>query len=361
MRTRELAEQLAQAAAHFPWLGPVTVEGLLGLVRAELGNAEALEHFQPHGEKGTMSRAMPPSSILHILSGNTPHAGLQSLLRGLLIGTPLHRCKIPSAGLPELLEFKRQLSPDLARRVEIAPELPPHWLAEAEVVIVFGSDATAEHFRTQVRADQKFIAHAHRFSFGIIFDDPTLTSVPAAAQDVSLFDQQGCLSPHVIYVPHSIARSYAERLACEMQNFEAHTPRGEITLEEKTAIMELRNEVTFRASIDKQVGIWQSKNSTAWTVLLDPEPQFRASCLNRVVYIKPCGPLDVTKAVESVRQHLSTVGIYPATLENAEIAALTGAKRICPLGQMQYPPLTWHQDGLPVLSSLVNYVDFEPF
>ena len=378
MHTREIAQHLAQAAAHFPWLGSVTAEGLLALVRAEFGSADALTAFQPlprPAENANRSssnsdssepparftRVQAPASILHILSGNTPHAGLQSLLRGLLIGTPRNWCKIPSAGLPEIEAFRQRLPAKLAERVEIAPELPPNWLEEAEVVIVFGSDATAEHFRSRVRADQKFIAHAHRFSFAVVFDDPAFESVDAVAQDVSLFDQQGCLSPHVVYVPPIIARPYAERLASAMQALQQKAPRSEITHEESAAIMDVRSEFAFRASLNREVGVWQSADSTAWTVLLDPDPRFRPSCLNRTVYVKPCAASDLPPALAAVRQHLSTAGIYPATLENAELAAAAGARRICPAGQMQYPPLTWHQDGLPVLSSLVSYIDFEPF
>jgi hypothetical protein len=39
--------------------------------------------------------------------------------------------------------------------------------------------------------------------------------------------------------------------------------------------------------------------------------------------------------------------------------AEVGVSRICPVGRMQFPPVTWHQDGQPVLTPLVRWIDCE--
>ena len=357
MHTREIANHLAEAARHFPLLGPITQESLLDLVRVELGHEDILHEFKPYGVGGNLTRGTGPRIILHIISGNTPNAGLQSLIRGLLLGAR-NWCKIPSAGLPEIADFREYLPFELARRVEIDTELPGHWLAQADAVTVFGSDDTIEHFRSRVVASQRFVPHGHRFSFGIVFDDPQFESAQGAARDASLFDQQGCLSPHIFYVPAAIAREYASRLAEAMEQFEKEVPRGPLTVAEQTEITALRGEFGFRAATDPQAGIWQSAGSTAWTVLLDPNSHFTASCLNRVVYVKPL-PADLDSALLRARAHLSTVGIFPATQKNAERVAACGASRICPIGRMQSPAITWHHDGRPVLAPLVRWIDFE--
>ena len=36
-----------------------------------------------------------------------------------------------------------------------------------------------------------------------------------------------------------------------------------------------------------------------------------------------------------------------------------GVTRVCPLGQMQNPPLTWRHDGRPALGDLVTWTDWE--
>jgi hypothetical protein len=353
--TAARAAALAEAASRFPLLGEIRAADLLACVALELGHAEILDGFRPYG--GHFARALAPETILHVVSGNTPHAALQSLIRGLLLGSR-NRVKLPSSGLPEAEEFVRALPPALAARVEFATELPDAWLREAGAVVIFGSDETIAHFRDLAPAGVPFQAHGHRVSLGIVFDDPDFASVEAAARDVSLYDQQGCLSPHVIYVAGD-ARAYAERLAAAMEAFNRHTPRGAIGLSEMAAIADLRASAAFRAAGGKSVALWQSAASTDWTVIYEEEPTFTASPLNRVVFVKPL-PAALAAALAPVRHWLGAIGIWPATEAHAALVAGLGASRICPLGRMQFPPAAWHAEGLPNLASLVSWVDFEP-
>ncbi len=351
MTTAERATHLSTAATRFAFLGPTSADDLLGLVRTELGHAEALDDFVPYG--GQLARAVAPETILHVISANTPAAGLQSLIRGLLLGAH-NLCKIPAAGLPEIAEFRAALPPELAARVEIASELPDDWLPRADAVIVFGHDATIAHFRALVRPEQRFIAHGHRLSFGVVFDDPTFLSAPLAARDASLFDQQGCLSPHVFYVAIE-ARGYAARLAEEMRAFQKREPRGRIALAEANAIRTCREELAFRAAQGEPVALWQSDGSTAWTVAYEETPGFPHSPLNRFVFVKPL-PAHLATELREVRAHLSCAGAWPATPAHARTLATLGVSRICPLGQMQSPPWTWLQDGAQALAPLVRWV-----
>ena len=347
---------LAAAANRFPFLGEVSADSLRALIAAELGHAEALDRFIPHGAHH--SRAVAPATILHILSGNTPAAALQALLRGLLLGSR-NLCKLPSSGLPEVAQFLVALPPELRALVEVSGQLPGDWLARADAIIVFGNDETIAHFRALAQPWQTFIAHGHKLSFGIVFDDPAFASAAAAACDASVFDQQGCLSPHVIYVRESgtfTAKAYAERVAAEMAVFEKHSPRGPLTLSEANSIRTLRDETTFRVANGEPLALFASADS-AWTVIADSTPGFPSSPLNRVLFIKPL-PADLADTLAPVRAHLSTCGICPSTHEHAEFAASLGVTRICPLGKMQQPPLTWHHDGVPVLAPLVRWIDW---
>jgi hypothetical protein len=363
LSSAERAEGLAQAAAGFaPWLGPVSAEDLLGLIRAELGHEAILDDFQTHG--GHFAKAAGPDVILHVVSGNTPHAGLQSLLRGLLLGSH-NLCKLPAGGLPEITAFRDALPPELAPRVELSETLPDEWIARADALIVFGSDETVAALRQRARPGQTFIAHGHRVSLGLVLDDSAGASIPAAARAASLFDQQGCLSPHGFYVRGDAenARAYAARLADAMRDFNRTQPRAALPAGESARIGALREDWRFRAANDPaRFGLWHSERSTAWTVLFEAaDPVFRASPLNRVVFVKPL-PEDLPAALAPARAHLSAIGLWPATRENADwLASLDlGASRLCPLERMQSPPLTWRQDGAPVLAGLVRWIGFEP-
>ncbi|MGH8048336.1 MAG: acyl-CoA reductase [Chthoniobacterales bacterium] len=357
--TASRAAGLAAAIAKFPMLGEIVATDLTDLVRLELGHAEILDAFRPYGDR--FARAIPPGNILHIVSGNTPHAALQSLTRGLLLGSH-NRVKLPTGGLPDVAAFLAALPAELAARVECSETLPDSWLREGDAVIVFGSDETIAHFRARVPVGIPFQAHGHRVSLGIVFDDPDCESVEAAARDISLYDQHGCLSPHDIFVRENndgFARTYAARLAEAMARFNAHTPRRALTIGEAAAISDLRASYTFRSASDVRTQIWQSENSTDWTVIYEDDPWFATSPLDRVVFVKPL-PVDFAAALEPVRSWLGAIGIWPATIENAERVAGLGAARICSLGRMQFPPASWHAEGIPNLGSLVRWIDFEP-
>ena len=354
MTTRERAIQLARAAMQFPFLGETSAENLLTVVASELGHASALDEFVPRGPH--LARASAPGTILHIVSSNTPAAGLQSLIRGLLLGAH-NLCKIPSSGLPELTHFRSALPPALAALVEISSDLPDAWLARADALIVFGSDQTIAHFRGLARPSQIFVAHGHRLSFGVLFSDPEFARVPAAVADAIAFDQLGCLSPHVFYTAGD-ARACAARFAMEMQRAEDREPRGPVSLSTSNAIRARREELNFRAANGDAIAIWTSSHSTAWTVVFDESPGFPQSPLHRFIYVKSL-PADFAAELAAVRPHLSCAGIWPATLENAQTLAATGVSRICPIGSMQMPPWSWHPDGQPAIGSLVRWIDAE--
>ena len=357
MNTAERAAALAGAAGNFPLLGSFSTGDLLELVRRELGHAEILDGFRPYGKSSHFSRAFAPAPILHIVSGNTPHAALQSLTRGLLLGAR-NLMKIPSQGLPEVEAFLDMLPVALQTLAVVRRALPPEWLREARAWVVFGSDETIAHFRKLLHSGVIFEPHPHRVSMGIIFEDAAFDSAPLAARDASLFDQKGCLSPHDFYVAGD-ARGYAARLAGEMARHEAHDPRSAVTTAEAAEIHDIRANYRFRAASDPRVQLWESAGSTAWTVIYEDDPWFASSCLNRVVFVKPL-PDDLAAALGPVLGWLGATGIWPATPEYAERAAALQPSRICPLGKMQEPPVSWHQEGRQVLAPLVRWVDFEP-
>ena len=346
MTTAERAHALAAACRCFEHLlGPASPEAFLDWLRLELGHEAVLDGFQAIGAQ--YLRATAPPVILHIVSGNTPHAALQSLIRGLLLGSH-NLCKLPGAGLPEAEAFAAALPAALRSRVEFSTVLPEAWLPGADAIVVFGSDETIAHFRALALPRQTFLGYGHRVSLGIVFEDDALDSVPGAARDASLFDLQGCLSPQCIYVAGR-PEEYAARLAAELRP----PSRPKLTLSEAAALAELRETLRFRAAVGQPVRYWESG------VVFDADPSFAASPVNRVLFVRPL-PADPAAALAPVRQYLSTIGIWPNTLEFAERAAALGASRVCALGRMQEPPWTWRQDARPTLAPLVSWRGWEP-
>jgi hypothetical protein len=186
------------------------------------------------------------------------------------------------------------------------------------------------------------------------------------ADDVIAWDQNGCLSPHAIYVEERGAvesDKFAALLAAELMKREATEPRGKISVEESADIASRRSIYETLASHRGDVKIWQSLHSTAWTVVFEHEVRLRFSPLNRFIFVKPVPDLaTVLQGVDELKGKISTVGVAASPEKLKDLApqlARWGVTRICPAGQMQNPPLTWRHDGRPALGDLVTWTDFE--
>ena len=156
---------------------------------------------------------------------------------------------------------------------------------------------------------------------------------------------------------------FAELLADELARREQTEPRGELATPHAAAIASRRGIYEVRAAHSPETLMWHSKESTAWTVVFEADARFQTSCLNRFIYVKTVKDLtQLLQYAEVVRGKVSTVGIAAAEHQAEELAgqlARWGATRVCPLGQMQNPPLTWRHDGRPALGDLVTWTDWE--
>jgi len=245
--------------------------------------------------------------------------------------------------------------------------------AEADCVTATGSDETLAAIRARLPQKIRFLGYGHRVSFGHVTKDALPSSfrgkqvAAQAADDVVAWNQLGCLSPHVIYVETGgviTPETFAELLAEELARREVSEPRGEIPVETAADIAARRGFYEVRAAhAAGGTRHWCSPGSTAWTVIFESDPLFQMSCLNRFVYVKSVPDLKtLLENADAIRGHVSTVGVAMAGEHAPEIArqlARWGALRICPLGQMQNPPLTWRHDGRPALGDLVTWTDWE--
>ncbi|HUJ08433.1 MAG TPA: acyl-CoA reductase [Verrucomicrobiae bacterium] len=335
--------------------------------------------------EGLRKEVAEPRLTAHFLAGNVPPPGIASICVGLLLKSAnLVKLSSRDPVFPTLfVESLRQVDPELAgciavfdwRREEIA--LTQAALAEADAVVAYGDDDTIESLRRMCQPKAHFLGYGHKLSFAMVAREAlTKTNLPqlveAAAFDASVYDQQGCLSPHAFYVEESgevSPREFAAALAKAMAAYQARVPRGRLTVEEAAQIAKLRGAYEFRSATDTNVLIWASSVGlcacendgagetaqagtpmlpTNWLVVFEEDPMFTASCLNRVIFVKPIRQLEsVLQLMQRFASNLSTVGVAPMnehTTAFAKELAKVGVNRVCPLGQMQRPPLSWQLD-----------------
>ena len=380
-RTGFSRETLARGLDNY--FRQLTRENFHTLLVQEFGDAKRLDAMTATAaeqKQNRMAIANAPEFQVHLCAGTIPNPTLISIMFGLLLrSAQFVKCASGSSFLPKLFAHSiYDADPKLGACLEVAEwrggnhDLENALFAEADCVIATGNDETLDKIRKHLPLKTKFIGYGHRVSFGFVAAEVLRGSrakkiVSAATDDVVAWNQLGCLSPHVIYVqlggeisPEHLAQLLAE----ELEKREAHEPRGEIPTEESAAIASRRGIYEVRAAHSPELTQhWCSKNSTAWTVIYEADARFQLSCLNRFIYIKPVADLKtVLENADAVRGKVSTVGVAAPEEKISEIAtqlARWGATRICPLGQMQNPPLTWRHDGRPALGDLVTWTDLE--
>ncbi len=356
MTTRERIKHLAESGQYPELLGEFDGDDLTAWLTAELGHPDALDQFHAHGP--LKSKAFAPQNILHIVSGNTPHAAIQSLLRGLLLESH-NIVKLPSTGIPELSAWIKQLPSEINHLIEVTTTLnDDHW-SIANAVIAIGSDATIAAIQQRILPHQTFIPHGHKVSMGIVLEG-FAEAADLAAKDISLFNQRGCLSPHAIYVKETQqgdAKSFAQLLAQAMEKFAQAHPPEPLGLSEAGAVRNLRETTRFLAANSDPSELWESNDTLDWTVIYDTSPTLKLSCLNRCVYVKPLPDSLNLSTLGPEARHLSTIALHPFDPTYAETLTNLPAHRICPLGQSQNPSLFWHHDGFAPLTSLISWKD----
>ncbi len=358
-----------------------TAANFESLLRQELGHAQRLDDFFHNEHEGHSNRtamALGPRLLAHIAPGNIPVPALTEMALGLLTrSAQFVKCASGQALVPRmfahsLYEADRKLGAclEIAAWKGGSEHLESALFAEADCIVATGSDETLAAIRPKLPPAARFVGHGEQVSFGYItreaLERETHAIVERAAADVTAWNQRGCLSPHVIYVEESGGGSgedFANSLAHKLEALEKTHPRGTLSANDAAAIATRRAFYEVRAAHSPETRMWASRESTAWTVIFENDPQFQISCQNRFIYVKVVpGLTEVFQGAELVRNKTSTVGLACDSTQTAELArrlAHWGAKRICPLGQMQHPPLGWRHDGRPPLGDLVAWIDWE--
>lgn len=366
--------------------GSITVEALRALVVQDLGHRHRLDRpvGAEDGESGGVSgaataMAIGPEFLVHVTGGVLPNPPITSLILGLLLrSAQFIKCARGTSFLPRLFAHSlRESDSKLAACLEIA-EWPGGtegaeavlW-NQADCVTAMGSDETMVSLRRRLPDGVRFLGYGHRVSVGYIAHEVLSARelprvVAAAVADVTAWDQLGCLSPHAFYVEAGgrlAPEHFAEKLAGALEEAEVRQPRGPVEDAVAADIAARRAFYEVRAAAGPDTRLWQSRESTAWTVVYDSDPEFQPSCLHRFIHVKAVqGAEEMLQGLERMHGHISTVAFEAPRAKQLELAtqlARRGIPRICPLGRMQQPPLTWRHDGRPALSDLVTWCDWE--
>lgn len=312
-------------------------------------------------------RPSAPALIAHIMSGNIPALSASSVILSLAIGS----CALvkPARGdraFPRLfVDSIAAIDAQLGACVEVT-----YWsggsravedvvFRESDLVVAFGSDASIDAIRARCRGH--FIGHGHRISIAVITREMLASPATLAglAEDVSLWDQRGCLSPQVCFVETDYERAcaFGAALGPALDAAAARLPPGVLDLEEQTAIRRFRDDAEWRALAGERVRLLTPTSGLSWTIVIEAEPVFRPTPLGRSLRILPLAQIDrVRDIIVPARGMLEAAGVAASAERRPEVNAIlraAGVHWITDIGQMQRPSLAWTQGGRPRIADWV--------
>jgi hypothetical protein len=233
-------------------------------------------------------------------------------------------------------------------------------LGEATVVVAFGSDAALQAIRARCATDATFVPFGHRASAGYIARDALGDPYPMAAgvaRDALLYDGDGCLSLHLLFLEGSAEERghFVHALRAALAATAIEFPPGHRDAARAARGASYVATAAFRAA-GGHGGVARAADG-AWAIVLDPPhdelPPFGGGVL-------PIVAVDgIAAAAAYVARHqlpLQAVGIA-GSVDPVALAEHLGAVRITALGAMQDPPLAGHHGGRPRIADFVRWID----
>lgn len=306
-----------------------------------------------------------PPLICHVLPGNLPGLAAIPTALSLAIGSAaLLKAGSGDRVFPAL--FADSL---LARDAGLGACVAAHYwpgedsdctvaaLADADLVVAAGDDATIEALRARTRA--RFIGHGNRVSFAVVArevagdSDARSRAALALAEDIAIWDQRGCLSPQLCFVEGTVddATRFGALVAAALRPLAERLPPAQPTRAERMALRRFRDDAEWRAHNGEAVTLFEVGGDGEGVVVAEPTPAFQPTPLCRSVRVQPMTNIDAFAALLApARSALECAGVAapaPRWPLLTEVLSAGGVHRVCALGEMQHPPLAWRQGGRP--------------
>lgn len=327
------------------------------------------------GENGLHDDGRLPQRLVHVLAGNVLPPTWSLMMRGWLLGAA--QWLRPSAREPlfaaSILRRVAPLEPLLAQMTAVGwwPGATPLGamdsmgravLKKADVVTVHGEDASIEAVATTLQRMEhraRCIGYGSRWSCVLLGEGGLTREIASAvAYDISLFDQQGCLSPTRVYgPPGSRLEEWCGWLAESLAQSQERLPRGEPGDWARTSLRHWMEQMRLRLAQGDMQRLWESKEGTDWSVALSRACEAWSSPLDRHVVVSPAQDAsELCNVLGEQVESLQGVGVAPDPSQDRYLLAIVDRLQptlVQPAGQLQLAPPSWHQDWRAPLRSLL--------
>jgi len=358
---------------------PLAHNGLNRWIVTELGSVPVLDR-PAEGARGTIRRARGPEWMLQIYAGNVPTLPVWPIYSALIL---------KSALLGKTSAREPLFAPLLARTIAEVDEklgacLAVVWwkggtggldrtaLSAAPAVLAFGGEEAVGSVARQAVTGAHVVLHGPKVSVGYV-ERRGLTFAgirglaARAAHDVSMYDQDGCLSPHAFYVERRgqvSPEKFGEALAAALEEASKDLPPVVAEQEEAAGVQLARAQARFEsAGIATVTRVLESAGSTAWTVIVDDRARFEPGPTRRTIRVHAVdGPDEVARVLAPSARSIEALGLEARGPERVKLAARfadLGIPRIAPIGSLQNPVPWDTHGGVPRLLPFVTWTTVE--
>ncbi len=328
----------------------ITSDAITATIAGELGELEILDGFRSRAGR-TDAYAAPIGGVCVISSRTTIGVALPAAIFALCA-----KCDVLVKDREDYLisaffqtlheeraEFREGARAELWRSSdEAAPALESF-----DAVVAFGKTETLATVRRALQPEARFVGFGPRASAGYIAREALSGAgaahdiARAAARDIVLYDTEGCLSLHVLFVEgggNVSAAEFSDLLQKAIEAGAVEFPRG---AEQRIA------EVAHARAL---AGFRKSAASSA----LDDPPPFLPRITGAVTVRDPAEALEYLQRHGLALEGFAIAGDRPDLIE---LGVNAGAVRLSRFGELQDPPLHGNHGGRPRIGDFVKWID----
>lgn len=284
----------------------------------ELGNFDSLRNenkksFEDDEDEGFCDcnylKVKPKGIVLHICSGNKLYFDIIGNWVTGIVTKNINILKVDSDLLPLFLLFLESIKEFDPSGVIWTNQAVLCWddyddkindiFFNYDLTILFqGKKDLLDHYKIAYNLGSKLIDYSLKYSFSIIEGKNLKPDIPSdvingLAMDICQWNQKTPYSPHVVYILDKdlkTSHQFIESLFDEMIAVCEDYPCGNLSFDEKVEIRKIRE--TARMMQVKGEGRLVCPEDFSFTLILDYNPAFKLSCLNRTLYIKRVSNLE---------------------------------------------------------------------
>ncbi|MGA8574729.1 MAG: acyl-CoA reductase [Candidatus Cybelea sp.] len=346
--------------------GELRADAIEAIVADELGCFAVLDRFTA-GDGRPKVRAIPIGRVCIISSRTTIGVAIPAAVFAMCA-----KCSVLVKDREDYLvaSFFKTLAEELPELGEWISARP--WsgaassaeIAAYDAVVAFGDDATLAQLASQLGVSSRFIGYGSKASAGYVTRESLSHEAEArsiargAALDLTLYEAEGCLSLHTLFVENggamSVAR-FAELLAEALRETAREFPPAIADAAAAARRAAARDLALFRSSV-----AIHSDRAAGYLIIVDPPFEEPPLFLPQTIGIRA---VDDTLAAAKyfARHRIAVEGLAVSGRRNdlLELAASCKAARVAPFGTLQAPPLRAFHGGRPRIAEFVRWLGDE--